>query len=246
VSFAFDIPAPIVEANTLRLYSRLLGYDGDPRATDGQRLLWEFAERLLPRRRVNEFNQALIDLGATVCLPTEPECHRCPLRTCCAAFRTGRQQMIPRTRSPVAATDVTEATVAVRKQGAYLLRRRGDSERWAGLWDFPRFEITDGAGFPKSAQGNDRLTVTQSRRITAQVWELTGIRIHAPVALATLRHSVTRYRITLNCLHAEYASGRLNRSSPPMRWVRPRYFEQFPLSVTGRKLASQISDGVGR
>ena len=108
-SFAFDVRAPIVEANTLRLYCRLLGYDGDPRSTAGQRLLWEFAERILPRSHAGRFNQALMELGGTLCTPSEPDCETCPVRSCCTAFAQGRQAEIPvRARRPEV-TAVTEA-----------------------------------------------------------------------------------------------------------------------------------------
>jgi A/G-specific adenine glycosylase len=98
-SFAFDRPAPIVEANTLRLYCRLTGYAGDPRSAAGQRLLWEFAERVLPRRSPGRFNHALMELGATHCTPAEPDCPRCPVRSCCRAFAEGSQASIPRPAS---------------------------------------------------------------------------------------------------------------------------------------------------
>ncbi len=245
-SFAFDQSAPIVEANTLRLYCRLLACDGDPRSTQGQRLLWDFAEHVLPRRRAGEFNQALMDLGATVCVPTEPDCCRCPLRTCCAAFRDGRQQEVPRLVKPAPLTAVSEAAVAVHKRGAYLLRQRGESERWAGLWDFPRFELAAGIAANNHQQSGKEPSASQRTALSDRVRLLTGISIEAPIPLTTFKHTVTRYRITLHCLRAEYATGRLKRSSAPLQWVRPSRFELFPLSVTARKLATQIAATTAR
>ncbi len=95
-SFAFDQPAPIVEANTLRLYCRLMGYDEDPRATEGQRLLWSLAGQLVPQRSPGRFNQALMELGATLCRPADPDCQVCPLQSWCVATRQGTQGEIPR------------------------------------------------------------------------------------------------------------------------------------------------------
>ncbi|MCA9131492.1 MAG: A/G-specific adenine glycosylase, partial [Planctomycetales bacterium] len=90
-SFAFHQPAPIVEANTLRLYSRLTGLTDDPRSTAGQKALWTFAERTVSTSQPASFNQAVMDLGAGVCRPQEPDCPRCPLKSCCEAFRQGTQ-----------------------------------------------------------------------------------------------------------------------------------------------------------
>ncbi|HVJ84665.1 MAG TPA: A/G-specific adenine glycosylase, partial [Caulifigura sp.] len=72
-SFAFDVSAPILEANTLRLYARLMGYAADPRTTEGQATLWRFAEEIVPSRQAGAFNQGAIDLGALVCTPVDPQ-----------------------------------------------------------------------------------------------------------------------------------------------------------------------------
>ncbi len=228
-SFAFGKSAPIVEANTLRLYCRLLGYDGDPRATAGQRLLWKFAERLVPLRQPGDFNQALMDLGATVCTPSEPQCPTCPLRPDCQAFLQGQQHDIPRLAKRVDMTELTEASLAICKRGAYLLRKRGDGERWAGMWDFPRFEIDD-------------LSASTMRRLTRDVRTLTGIQLRDLRSLETIRHTVTRYHITLQCLIADYDSGRLLQNGSPLKWVRPRQFNDYALSVTARKLACILTE----
>ncbi len=88
-SLAYDRPAPIVEANTLRVYARLLAFGGDVHSTGGRNVIWNFAERAVPRRSAGVFNQALMDLGAMICTPVEPACERCPVRSCCRAFRDG-------------------------------------------------------------------------------------------------------------------------------------------------------------
>jgi A/G-specific adenine glycosylase len=72
VSFAFNRKAPILEANTVRLYSRLIGYESDPRSAEGQRILWRFAEQILPQCDPGRTNQALMELGARICAPSEP------------------------------------------------------------------------------------------------------------------------------------------------------------------------------
>ena len=142
-SFAFDRRAPIVEANTLRLYCRLLGYAGDPRAKEGQKQLWSFAESILPKTQPGRLNQALMELGASVCSPKEPDCEHCPIHAHCRAFLEGTQATIPQPATRPAITDVVEVSVAVRRGKKYLLRRRPPGERWAGLWDFIRFEISN-------------------------------------------------------------------------------------------------------
>src|SRR4051812_5788461 len=94
-SIAFDRRAPILEANTIRLLSRLIAFRGNPHSQAGQRPLWQVAENILPQRRVAEFNQALMELGSLVCTPNEPKCSSCPLSGVCAAFAADLQREIP-------------------------------------------------------------------------------------------------------------------------------------------------------
>ena len=228
-SFAFDQPAPILEANTLRLYSRLLGFDRDPRSASGQKLLWEFGQRILPKSSPGQFNQALIELGASLCAPTDPNCRACPVALVCRAFREGRQQEIPFRSRRQQITEVVEVSLAVRKSGRYLLRQRGDQERWAGMWDFPRFEI--------AGQGNGAPTATQRRKLVDQLAQSTGIDAELGSVLTEIRHSVTRYRIRLLCLDAAHRGGRLHRRNGPQQWVAPRDLYNCALSVTARNRA---------
>ena len=226
-SFAFDRRAPIVEANTLRLYSRLLGYDGDPRSSEGQQELWSFAEAILPRTAPGRLNQALMELGATVCTPREPRCESCPVRTHCRAFRDGTQTTIPRPKPKAAITAVTEASIAIRMGSKFLLRRRSSKERWAGLWDFIRFEIE-----------RDAKTVSVPQLVES-VKERTGLSVELGHQVVELKHGVTRYRITLKCFTAIKIRGRL-KSSEEWEWVEPANFDKYPLSVTARQFAERL------
>lgn len=227
-SFAFDRRAPIVEANTLRLYCRLLGYAGDPRSREGQEQLWSFAEAVLPKTQPGRMNQALMELGATVCSPKEPDCEHCPVHAHCRAFVEGTQATIPQRAIRPTITDVVEVSVAVRRGRKYLLRRRTPEERWAGLWDFVRFALDD--------------SITSARVVTA-VREHTSLKVELGPQLAELKHGVTRYRITLKCFTAEAVSGEL-RTDGEWRWVSSKDFGNYPLSVTGRKFAKLLAESL--
>jgi A/G-specific adenine glycosylase len=241
-SFAFDEPAPIVEANTIRLYCRLMGYRGDPRSGEGQKRLWSFAERIVPKKDAGRFNHALMDLGATVCTVKNPRCDACPVRANCRAFALGLQNEIPPPKSRPAVTDVTEAYVAVRKGSAYLLRRREAGERWAGLWDFPRCELTpteaaeidvpEAVGQKSLSFGSVPAALT--RRLEDVVAEQTGVSCRIGEPLAEFRHGVTRFRIRLVCFSAEYRGG---IPAGEARWIPAEEFHELALSRTGRRLA---------
>ncbi len=228
-SIAFDVSAPILEANTIRLLSRIVGYRGDPAKSAGQRLLWQTAEELLPRSDVARFNQALMELGSLICTPTAPRCEDCPVTAHCVAYELSMQEKIPAAPRKAALTAVREAAVVVRRNGAVLLRQCPEGERWAGLWDFPRFAL-DGEG-----------PLFVRDELMAKVRGLTGITITHVSLLTTLRHGVTRYRITLECFESRFAAGRLRSTAlRPARWVRLGALSEYPLSTTARRLASLL------
>jgi A/G-specific adenine glycosylase len=229
-SFAYDTPAPIVEVNTLRVITRLIAFQGDPASTAGQRRIWQTAEDLVPRSGAGRFNYALMELGAVVCKPATPRCEDCPITAHCAAFQQGLQNELPRLAAKPKPTAVREAAVVVRRNGHVLLRQRGKGERWEGMWDFPRFEL----------QSEGPLFVRDE--LIAKTREQTGVTIDPGNVLKTIKHGVTRFRITLDCYDARPAGGRIRSTAVrPVRWTPLTALAGLPLSVSARKIASQIT-----
>ena len=230
LSIAFNARLPILEANTQRLLSRLVGYPGDPGSAAGQRVLWAVAEAVLPRRGAGRLNQALMELGSQVCSPKAPRCERCPVATLCQACAQGIQSCIPPPKAKPLPEIRHEAAVVVRRGGRVLLVRCAEQGRWAGLWDFPRFHVVT----------QDHLPV--ERQLVDLVRRQTGVVIGPGSHLVTLKHAVTRFRITLDCYQAPCLSNRdLTLDPDRLRWLRPSELEAYPLSTTGRKLSRLIS-----
>jgi A/G-specific adenine glycosylase len=227
LSIAFDARQPILEANTVRLFSRLLAFRGDPLAGEGQRLLWAMAEALLPRRHPGRFNQALMDLGSEVCTGRAPQCGQCPVAALCLARQAGLETEIPVPKRKPAIESRHEAALIVRRRGRVLLLRRPEGGRWAGLWDFPRYPVD--AEHPAGL----------AQELTGHVRRQLGIAVKVGDRIATLRHGVTRFRITLDCYEARYLSGAGTAPGErpvETRWLRPDELGDYPLSTTGRKL----------
>lgn len=225
-SFAFQERAPIVEANTQRVYSRLLGFRGDPRSAAGQDLLWSFAETILPRQRPGELNQALMELGQVVCVSGRPHCESCPVRGICRAAAAGAQEQIPLPARRPEITAVQETALAIRKGERYLLAQRLPGERWAGLWDFVR--LTGPSGAAPLAE-----MVSLAR-------EQTALQVASPEVVGEIRHTVTRFRITLRCLRAEWKHGIPARSPRHWQWTTPATLHELPLSVSARRFAKKL------
>lgn len=226
LSIGLDQPHPIVEANTLRLYSRLLMMREDPRRAAGQRRLWAFAEWLLPKRGAGELNQALMELGSEICTPQQPQCDRCPLAELCPTHRHHLQEEIPLPPPRTRYTELLEAAVVVRRGDQVLVRQCGADERWAGMWDFLRFEISSPT--PTAAQ------------LRAGAQRLCPTPIASPRHLTTLKHGVTRYRITLQVYEARLRRGYPSPAADNLKWADLSELNTLPLSVTGRKIAGLV------
>ena len=188
LSQAFDRRLPVIEANTKRVLCRVFGQPRRPTTGPVQAWLWETAAAILPRARAGDFNQALMELGATVCTPDRPACDRCPLRDVCVARREGLQDVIPVRPKRPDVVEVREVCVVARHGDTVLLVRRPAGGRWANMWEFPRTELAAGETV---ADGANRL--------------LTDLGINGKLGaeLMTVRYGVTRFRMTMACLEAD-------------------------------------------
>jgi len=227
LSQAFDRRMPIVEANTTRLLCRLFGQQGDTKSTAVKHWLWRTAEEILPRTRVGDFNQALMELGALVCTPLRPNCPQCPLRTTCVARQDGLQDSIPRKTIRRSVVEVQEVCLVVRHRERYLLMRRPTDGRWANMWELPRTELA-----------------TSETQLTAAVRLLRSLGIDAKVGpeIASINYSVTHHRIQMVCreVHARVAKFQTSCYEEG-RWLRPEELASYPVSSPQRKLAASLT-----
>ena len=197
LSISNNARLPILEGNTVRVFSRWVALQAPPSTTESTRLLWQIAEAMLPGGQSENagpgaFNQAAMELGALICTPKSPRCEQCPVKGSCRARRSGLENEIPGKVKNVKYEDRTEFALVIqdrRRQvvkSRYLIRPLPPGGRWAGLWDFPR---TSDASFDSVETAARVLSETLGRPLAA------GMR------LRTFKHAVTKYRITLH-VHA--------------------------------------------
>lgn len=224
LSQAFDQRLPIIEANSLRVLSRRFGYRGDPRGPAGQRWLWETAAAILPYKRCGDFNQALMELGALVCTPRDPACGRCPLRQGCAANAHSLQAEIPVRVARPAPVQVVEVAAVIRRGDRILVGRRPEAAgRWAGFWELPHAEMQPGE------------TQTAAARRVAR--HFAGITAKPGALLATVRHRITRFDVTLHAVELSNPNGSVRPSfHEEFRWLAPAELHGIPAAMPQRKL----------
>jgi A/G-specific adenine glycosylase len=148
---------PILDGNARRVLTRYFGVEGTVADRRGHKRLWELAERCTPHTRIPDYTQALMDLGAMVCLRRRPLCARCPLSTQCFARRTGRQHELPAPRcAPSRPSREVYMVVALEDSGRVLLERRPEHGVWGGLWCLPEFaSASAAAAFIRNSLGAD-------------------------------------------------------------------------------------------
>lgn len=245
-SLAFGQGVGILEANTTRLYSRLIELDEDPRSSATHRLLWEFADWVVAPRSASSFNQAAMDVGSTICTPDDPSCTQCPLQKLCCSFKSGRQHKLPRLAPKKEMTDVTEVALVLRRGQKVLMREYSDGERWAGLWDFARFSVSVEEGdqllsLPRHAKviQPGLFSADAAPLAVDMAQERTGLQMIDPFLLRKMRHTVTRYRIRLLCVTARQVRGVPDRASG-LRWQPIERLNALPLSTTARAIADLV------
>ncbi|WP_435009343.1 A/G-specific adenine glycosylase [Tundrisphaera lichenicola] len=200
LSFAFDRPAPIVEANTQRVLARWLAWDEDLKTTRSQARLWEAAGRLVPESGAGIFNQAFMELGALVCLPKAPLCLTCPISEDCLSRKLGVQDQIPRAIPKVPPKEVAETGILVCREGRYLIVKRGAGRLWEGFWEFPTLHVA--GPDPAGRSSGEPLDLAEG------VSRLTGVRVSVGPVSKTIRFGVTTHKVTLEVRHASWLGGK--------------------------------------
>ena len=224
LSQAFDLRLPILEANSERVLCRLFGFRDNPKSAPLQKQLWSTAETILPRKRIGDFNQAVMELGALVCTPRSPNCSACPMSLRCITNQHQLQEKIPFRPEKTKFIVQNEVAVIARRNNKVLLVKRPEEGQWAGLWEFPHFPVT----------GNELHETVAARSFP----ELTGITVKIGSELTTIKHGITKYKITIVVFHGDYVDGEFRTGTyPEGMWVKPNELDKFPISSPQRKIA---------
>ena len=144
-SIAFGRSVPLVDGNVARVLARLFGVEGSAGDAEREKHLWALAETLVDGERPGDWNQALMELGATVCRPEQPTCLLCPLRSCCVALASGRVGGIPAPKVAPPRRALHLAVAAARRGDEVLLVRRDGTGLFGGLWELPGVECAPGS-----------------------------------------------------------------------------------------------------
>jgi A/G-specific adenine glycosylase len=237
-SLAFNADAPALDGNIRRVLSRVHGLSAPKEAE-----LWRLAELLLPPGRAGRFNEALMDLGATICTPRVPRCSACPLRTLCAAQASGDPEAYPvRLSRKTAPHHEVVTAVIVDEAGRILMGQRLPDGLLGGLWEFISSELRP------SRRGEDAFGDRPSASLRRMIAARTGLRIgRADVALlGEVKHAFTHFRITRRAWLVRPAAGCCAKLQPNgyacLLWVAPTEVESLALTRSDQKIWRMCRD----
>jgi A/G-specific adenine glycosylase len=227
LSLAFGQDAAVLDGNVRRVLSRLFAIDGDPRSAATRRKLWNLAEALLPPGQAGLFNEALMDLGATVCIPRDPRCADCPLSEGCQGHQGGDPERYPTRvqRRPLPHYDV--AAGVIWRGDQLLISKRHTDDLLGGLWELP-------GGTRESGE-------TLEECLVREVREELGIEIAVGDLMMAVRHAYTHFRVTIHVFHCRYLSGQPQAlGCADWRWVRPDELDDFAFPAADRRIISSL------
>ena len=220
-SIAYDRPEPVVDGNVARVLARLHAIRDDVRSSATLRRLWEEAGALARGPHPGDLNQALMELGATVCTPRAPRCSACPVARHCEAHRLGEAESLPVRSKPAAPRRVEAVAALVLRRGRALAVRR-PSGLLAGLWDLPGGELARGerpaAGVRRALRERVGLSVARAQRAGA------------------VEHAFSHRRLRLHVYRCDTPEGRVRlRDFDGHRWLAPGSFARLPQGAVTRK-----------
>lgn len=226
LSAAYHLPISILDGNVKRVLARLIALTIPPQRAIAP--LWALSDRLLDPIHPHDFNQALMDLGATICTPKRPSCLLCPWQFCCAAHRMNMANDLPisESRSPLPHKQIGVAVIWNEAQHILIDRRRQEG-LLGGLWEFPGGKIEPGE--------------TVEDCIRREIREELGIAIEVGDRLMTIDHTYSHFRVTLNVFHCRHLSGTPQPiECDEVRWVTLEELNHYPFP----KANTQIIDAL--
>lgn len=226
-SIAFGLDEATLDGNIRRVLSRVFNMQLPARSNEGKKQLWRIAQENLPAGKAAAYNQALMDLGATVCLPRRPACASCPSRSLCYANQHQITARLPNLEKPPPVPHYIVSAAVIRKGNKVLITQRPQKGLLGGLWEFPG--------------GKQELGETLEESLHREIEEELGARIHIRKALGTYTHAYTHFRVTVHAFECS-----LKESEPKivtvadMRWVNPRDTLNFPMGKVDRLISRDL------
>jgi len=227
IAFGMDIAA--LDGNIKRVYARIFDLEVPVDSANGEKILWELADKNLPKGHAGDYNQALMDLGATICVPKNPRCLICPVMKICRARQRGTQNQRPIKTPKKDVPHYVHAAAVVVQRGRVLLSQRPSEGLLGGMWEFPngRIEGDPAAELPKV------LRRAYDIRLKVKRGPSTGKK----EPLAIVEHGYSHFSVTVHAFLSELIS---LPEETNLRWVSLNKLDEYPMGRIDRQIARMI------
>lgn len=232
-SIAFDKPVAAVDGNIRRVYARLFAVEGELEEKATEARLQELAAETLSQERPGDFNQALMDLGATICTPRKPLCNLCPLLQLCQAYQLGIADDLPKRKEKLKVPHYVVTAAVIQENDKVLITQRAKGDLLGGMWEFPGGKLEES---DTSLQDG----------LKREIMEELGVLINVGEAFGVYKHAYTHYKITLHAFLSGLHAGELltephgEPECETYKWVLPEDLAQYPMGKVDRMIAKNL------
>jgi len=228
-SIAFGKDEAVVDGNVKRVLARVCNYSNPVNIPASQSELRRMAQDLLPAGKAGDYNQALMDLGATICTPRVPKCDSCPVQTVCAAASLQLQSSLPVMEKKQVIPHWNVTAAVLNRNGKVLIAKRPHNGLLGGLWEFPGGKVEAGE--------------TREQALEREIMEELGSRIHVNELLGVYRHAYTHYRVTLYAFRSTIIDAEPQPiQASGIRWVKVSELDQYPMGKIDRMISQDLQN----
>jgi len=234
-SIAFDISAPVLDGNVIRVFTRLLDIDEDVTQTATKNKLWDIAEEWVPDKRAGDYNQGLMELGQYTCRPSNPNCAECPIQAHCQAYANGTQNDRPvkKKKAPTPHYDVAAGLIRD-SDGRLLIAQRPMDGLLGGLWEFPG--------------GKQEDDETMEACLARELREELAIEVEVGALFVKVKHAFTHFKITLHAFECVYLGATPPHTDPQAlevrdwAWVTEDDLDNYSFGKADRQVIQALRD----
>jgi A/G-specific adenine glycosylase len=225
---AFGMNVAALDGNIKRVYARIFDISEPVDTPKGEKLLWEMAEKQLPNENAGDYNQALMDLGATICIPKNPRCLICPVMKLCKARQNGTQDQRPVKTPKKSVPHHIHAAGVIVENAKVLLSKRPSKGLLGGMWEFPNGRVSgDPLGeLAQALKTGYNLRLREKRR-SVQNKEPLGV----------VHHGYSHFSVSVHVYACELASDAIGEN---MKWIPVKKLDDYPMGKIDRQIASLL------
>lgn len=226
-SIAFGEAVPVVDGNVIRVFARFFGIEDNSGDMKMRVALFERLTPFIKKHQPSDFNQAMMELGAMVCKPKNPQCTACPLQSECVAFQTNCIHELPVKSKKAKVPHYDIAVGVVWKRRKILIGRRKTDQMLGGLWEFPG--------------GKKQLGETLQETVAREIREETGLVVTVGEPYCVVKHAYTHFKITLTAFRCDYVSGKeVPHTTDLLKWISPHALLDYPFPKANRRVTEAV------